>query len=194
MRAREVATAALTLTLPLTLTLALILTLTLSLTLTLPLTLAPTPALPRCEYSVMGPSVNLAARLMCSCEAKGVELLCNDALHDEARIARALTPSLTPTLPLAPAAHPRQVSRQGHAHFSFTAFEPLKVKGYSEPVAFYHPRQSGHVAKARCTPGMLHPLPPLACYNPLHVQGSELLTSPLHSRLASCLPPLSTGA
>jgi len=37
----------------------------------------------RCEYSVMGPSVNLAARLMTSCESKAVELLCNDALYDE---------------------------------------------------------------------------------------------------------------
>ena len=118
----------------------------------------------------MGPSVNLAARLMCSCEAKGVALLCNDALHDEARIALALTPSLTPTQPLAPAGHSHQVSRQGHAHFSFTAFEPLKVKGYTEPVVFYHPQQSGHVAKARYTPCMLHPwhATPLACYNPLH--------------------------
>ena len=26
----------------------------------------------RCEYGVMGPSVNLAARLMCMCEKKGV--------------------------------------------------------------------------------------------------------------------------
>ena len=62
------------------------------------------------------------------------------------------SPSLAPTLPLAPAGHPRQVSRQGHAHFSFTAFEPLKVKGYTEPVVFYHPQQSGRVAKARHTP------------------------------------------
>ena len=37
----------------------------------------------RCEYSVLGPSVNLAARLMTSCASKAVELLCNDALHDE---------------------------------------------------------------------------------------------------------------
>ena len=34
----------------------------------------------RCEYSVMGPSVNLAARLMCACEKHGVALLCNDGL------------------------------------------------------------------------------------------------------------------
>ena len=31
----------------------------------------------RCEYSVMGPSVNLAARLMCACSTKGAEVLCN---------------------------------------------------------------------------------------------------------------------
>jgi hypothetical protein len=79
------------------------------------------------------------------------------ALHDEVRTL-ALTPSLTPTLPLAPAGDPRQVSRQGHAHFSFTAFEPLKVKGYTEPVVFYHPQQSSRVAKARHTPCMPHPL------------------------------------
>jgi class 3 adenylate cyclase len=37
----------------------------------------------RCEYALMGPAVNLAARLMCKCEEKGVELLCNDQLHDK---------------------------------------------------------------------------------------------------------------
>ena len=150
----------------------------------------------------MGPSVNLAARLMCSCEAKGVALLCNDALHDEARIALALTPSLTPTLPLAlaPAGHSHQVSRQGHAHFSFTAFEPLKVKGYSEPVVFYHPQQSGHVAKARHTPGMLHPLraTPLACctacmLHPWHASPLACLTPcmphPLHATPLACCTP-----
>ena len=46
----------------------------------------------RCEYSVMGPSVNLAARLMCECEKKGVELLCNDALHALVTSAGASVP------------------------------------------------------------------------------------------------------
>jgi class 3 adenylate cyclase len=32
----------------------------------------------RCEYSVMGPSVNLAARLMCACEKLELDILCND--------------------------------------------------------------------------------------------------------------------
>ena len=37
----------------------------------------------RCEYAVLGPAVNLAARLMCACEKHGVEILCNDDLYDE---------------------------------------------------------------------------------------------------------------
>ena len=49
----------------------------------------------RCEYSVMGPSVNLAARLMTSCESKAVELLCNDALYDEVTRLTLLTLALT---------------------------------------------------------------------------------------------------
>ena len=38
----------------------------------------------RCEYAVMGPCVNLAARLMCACAGKGddVRVLCNDTLRD----------------------------------------------------------------------------------------------------------------
>jgi len=75
----------------------------------------------RCEYSVMGPSVNLAARLMCACDGKGVELLCNDALHDLV------------------------ISTGGHAPFTFEAFDPVKVKGYNEPVVFYHPSPSAVV-------------------------------------------------
>lgn len=35
----------------------------------------------RKEYAIMGPSVNLAARLMCMCEGKSTNLLCNDELH-----------------------------------------------------------------------------------------------------------------
>ena len=132
------------------------------------------------------------------------------ALHDEVRTL-ALTPSLTPTLPLAlaPAGHSHQVSRQGHAHFSFTAFEPLQVKGYSEPVVFYHPQQSGHVAKARLTPCMPHPLAcltpgmlllqPLACCtpgmpHPLHAAPlachTPYMLHPLHATTPYMLQPL----
>lgn len=37
----------------------------------------------RSEYALMGPAVNLAARLMCRCEEKGVNVLCNDDLRDK---------------------------------------------------------------------------------------------------------------
>ena len=71
----------------------------------------------RCEYGVMGPSVNLAARLMCACEKYGVEVLCNDDLYDE-------------------------LVQHHDKSFSFTAFPPVKVKGYSNPIVFYHPIQT----------------------------------------------------
>ena len=37
----------------------------------------------RCEYGVMGPSVNLAARLMCMSAEKGVRILCCDQMYAE---------------------------------------------------------------------------------------------------------------
>ena len=67
----------------------------------------------RTEYSVMGPSVNLAARLMCACEKLSVDLLCNDELYREVN--------------------------EGSREFAFTPFDPVPVKGYDAPVAFYHP-------------------------------------------------------
>jgi hypothetical protein len=70
----------------------------------------------RCEYGVMGPSVNLAARLMCMCEKKGVRILCCDQMYAEL--------------------HDVQRDRQ----FLFEPFEPVSVKGYSQPVAIYHPK------------------------------------------------------
>ena len=36
----------------------------------------------RCEYAVMGPCVNLAARLMCACAKHDTRVLCNDELRD----------------------------------------------------------------------------------------------------------------
>ena len=52
----------------------------------------------RCEYSVMGPSVNPAARLMCACEKKGpdVFLLCNDELRAEYESKGLKTPPTAP--------------------------------------------------------------------------------------------------
>ena len=70
----------------------------------------------RCEYGVMGPSVNLAARLMCACEKKGVRLLCCDTMCAE-------------------------LQKQGkRSQFIFDAFAPVAVKGYSQPVMLYHPK------------------------------------------------------
>lgn len=62
----------------------------------------------------MGPAVNLAARLMCMCEKLNVELLCNDELHDK-------------------------FLGGDSDSFDFEPFDPMKVKGYTNPVTFYHP-------------------------------------------------------
>lgn len=70
----------------------------------------------RCEYGVMGPSVNLAARLMCMCAEKDVRILCCDQLFAELHVV--------------------QRDRQ----FLFDPFEPVTVKGYSQPVVIYHPK------------------------------------------------------
>ena len=70
----------------------------------------------RHEYTVMGPAVNLAARLMCMCETHRVGLLCNDDIFEQVRDARA-----SPGRPI----------------FTFTPFPPQRVKGYSEPVGIY---------------------------------------------------------
>ena len=70
----------------------------------------------RCEYGVMGPSVNLAARLMCMCQQKGVRILCCDQMHSEI--------------------HVRDRDRQ----FLFEPFDPVSVKGYTKPVTIYHPK------------------------------------------------------
>ena len=70
----------------------------------------------RCEYGVMGPSVNLAARLMCMCAKKEVRILCCDQLYGELHVV--------------------QRDRQ----FLFDPFDPVTVKGYSQPVVIYHPK------------------------------------------------------
>jgi len=89
----------------------------------------------RCEYSVMGPSVNLAARLMCACEKLRLDVLCNDALHEMA---------------------------MGRASCAFV-FEHVglqTVKGYNAPVAFYSPllQEAGVPTTPRSTWEKLKPL------------------------------------
>jgi CRP-like cAMP-binding protein/tetratricopeptide (TPR) repeat protein len=68
----------------------------------------------RCEYAVMGPCVNLAARLMCACEKKESRVLCNGELRDKLVLS-------------------------GSNDFNFTEYEPVKVKGYTELVTFCRP-------------------------------------------------------
>ena len=80
----------------------------------------------RCEYSVMGPSVNLAARLMSACGKYGANILVDDELR---KSAVAHDDKLQPA-------------------FSFRAFDPVPVKGYDAPVAFYHPTRTQAGVKA----------------------------------------------
>jgi len=68
----------------------------------------------RCEYGVMGPSVNLAARLMCMCHTKGVAILCNDEVATD-------------------------IKRIGDMSFQFHAFPAISVKGYDKRVTIYQP-------------------------------------------------------
>ncbi|KAL1511185.1 hypothetical protein AB1Y20_006000 [Prymnesium parvum] len=77
----------------------------------------------RTEYSVMGPAVNLAARLMVKCEQHSVDLLCNDELYREAQAASS--------------------------EFAFISYDPVSVKGYSTPVKFYHPHRDTQQAFVR---------------------------------------------
>ena len=67
----------------------------------------------RCEYGVMGPCVNLAARLMCMCEAKGVNLLCCDQMRAELGKGRV-------------------------KDVRFTSFDPVAVRGYAALVGIHH--------------------------------------------------------
>ena len=70
----------------------------------------------RCEYGVMGPCVNLAARLMCMCEAKGVNLLCCDQMKAELTKGRV-------------------------KDVRFTSYDPVAVRGYAALVGMHHPRR-----------------------------------------------------
>jgi len=67
----------------------------------------------RCEYGVMGASVNLAARLMCKAE----DVLVNDELVRE-----------------------HGTSKNSLSNFTFEALDPIRVKGYSELVNIFRPR------------------------------------------------------
>ena len=68
----------------------------------------------RCEYAILGPSVNLAARLMCACEKMNTNLLCNDALCE-------------------------QMLQMHDASYMFTSRGKHTVKGYDNPVEFFVP-------------------------------------------------------
>ncbi|KAH8046285.1 cGMP-dependent protein kinase [Aureococcus anophagefferens] len=70
-------------------------------------------ALNRCEYAVMGPTVNLAARLMAAASKKQSEPIFVDE-----RVSRAA----------------RQSQSTRHV---FTAMEPIKAKGFAEPVKVF---------------------------------------------------------
>ena len=78
----------------------------------------------RCEYGVMGPSVNLAARLMCMCTTTetttgvGVDVLCNDEVANEMKRTEGFS-------------------------YAFHALPPIRVKGYSKPVTIYQPEAEG---------------------------------------------------
>ena len=74
----------------------------------------------RCEYGVLGASVNLAARLMCKADADG--MLCNDEFVQDFTTSK---PTFT----------------TGNLKFSIT-FEkllPMAVKGYNTPVVIFRP-------------------------------------------------------
>ncbi len=74
----------------------------------------------RCEYAVLGPAVNLAARLMCMCHKKEVELLVNDALKEQLFKQQ------------------QQTNDESADEYAFAPFPAMAVKGYNEPVVFYH--------------------------------------------------------
>ena len=84
----------------------------------------------RCEYAVMGPCVNLAARLMGKCYEKGARVLCNDELREKLAAQRAKGE-------IAEYFEIERVGRPGHfvkAHFSFTGcvvFAPHTTTQYS---------------------------------------------------------------
>ena len=120
----------------------------------------------RCEYAVMGPCVNLAARLMGECYKFNARVLCNDELREKlgaqrakgeiaeyfftAQVGRPAMFSSAPTSPSQGARHPNgrdaraRARRFGRAPLTlvslFRRLGSFKVKGY-EPnkVAFFRP-------------------------------------------------------
>ena len=96
----------------------------------------------RREFSVMGPSVNLAARLMAMCEKQGVELLCDEDIH---RQLLSQDTSLEQDLHSC-----RKV-------FLFEAYPPMSVKGCALPgsnlCASGFRAFDSHLPSLLCSPG-----------------------------------------
>ena len=76
----------------------------------------------RCEYGVMGPSVNLAARLMSrAAVTDDVAILCDETVVSELR-------------------------RLGDSSFLVSTSVPMTFKGYDQPVTIYQPEQGGNLS------------------------------------------------
>lgn len=126
----------------------------------------------RHEYSVMGPAVNLAARLMGMCAKLDVALLCNEDVHRQVRSHRTWTGEPPTSAPLygleAATVRSRPLTACGPsariaswqavssastsaAIFTFTPYEPMSVKGYAQPVRFFGARLDRQRTLARET-------------------------------------------
>ena len=90
----------------------------------------------RCEYAVMGPCVNLAARLMCACAKHDTRVLCNDELRD--RVLALSSRKSKGSRGSSDSDHD-DVNGSG---YEFVAFDPVPVKGYTDPVAFCLPKRT----------------------------------------------------
>lgn len=105
----------------------------------------------RAEYSVLGPSVNLAARLMAAAAGQGVKLLCDAALHT--RVLHEQTCLGSPKSP-GRRVQAGQAGQAGHddALLRFHEAPRVKIKGYDEPVQIYHVERDEARAAARRPP------------------------------------------
>jgi len=107
----------------------------------------------RAEYCVVGPSVNLAARLMVVCAAQGAGILCDTAIHQlllseqaadhcprsTSRPSSPAVGSPATSRPGSPATGPKIAARMAQLDLTFEPVEPLTLKGYDEPVCAYRP-------------------------------------------------------